>query len=517
MVNPYWKFVLQVAPRILSQIDRDPDSPTYGCCDRNFWHYKMRDFSSAILQQSGLALGLLYQHDFPGNIYHHQEEIKQLSLATVQYWARIQHYDGSVDEYWPHEHSFPATVFSLFAAAELCKLFRVTDKKVLRAIQKSATYLVQNTETQALNQEIASLAALYNAALAVQSSQLVEEAEKKMQRLLAVQQEEGWFSEYGGADMGYLTVSLNFMGEYYLLSQDPRAKKSMVKMIHFLQCFVHPDGSFGGDYGSRNTEYFLPAGFEIANDALGQRIVQHLLHYAEQNLSIDDRYWTHYVFLSFVRAGMFHRERKTETQKLPHEEEGKWYFPKAGLQVTSTKKYYSILALSKGGVLVIFDKKSKQRMLNDCGYRAFVGQKLFVSNWSNTEYTAQETPTGLTLRSPFYHVSFHTPTPFQHFLLRCSSLLLGKRMIGVMKRKFILPSKPSPIMLERNVVWTEKEVEIQDTVTTPFELDLVKSSEGLSVRFCPSSRFYQTSALRRQHYPFEARKVKEVKVRKVVL
>ena len=39
----------QVA-RILTQMDRDPQSPTFGCFDRNYWHYKIRDYPSSILQ-----------------------------------------------------------------------------------------------------------------------------------------------------------------------------------------------------------------------------------------------------------------------------------------------------------------------------------------------------------------------------------------------------------------------------------------------------------------------------------
>ncbi len=35
--------------RLLGAMDRDPDSPTYGCFDRGFWHYKAQDWSSAIL------------------------------------------------------------------------------------------------------------------------------------------------------------------------------------------------------------------------------------------------------------------------------------------------------------------------------------------------------------------------------------------------------------------------------------------------------------------------------------
>ena len=33
-------------PKILTLGDRNPHSPTYGCFDRNFWHYKIIDFPS---------------------------------------------------------------------------------------------------------------------------------------------------------------------------------------------------------------------------------------------------------------------------------------------------------------------------------------------------------------------------------------------------------------------------------------------------------------------------------------
>ena len=45
-------------PRILTQACRDPGSPAYGCFDRNWWHYKIRDFPSIMLQQGGYAAWL---------------------------------------------------------------------------------------------------------------------------------------------------------------------------------------------------------------------------------------------------------------------------------------------------------------------------------------------------------------------------------------------------------------------------------------------------------------------------
>lgn len=38
-------------PKLLTLLDRNPHSPTYGCFDRNFWHYKIIDFPSGMAQE----------------------------------------------------------------------------------------------------------------------------------------------------------------------------------------------------------------------------------------------------------------------------------------------------------------------------------------------------------------------------------------------------------------------------------------------------------------------------------
>lgn len=536
MENPYLKFVLQIAPRILSQIDRDIDSPTYGCCDRNFWHYKIRDFSSAIMQQAGLGMALLYKNYFTGNLYYNKEEIRQIAAATLNHWKKIQHDDGSFDEYWPNEHSIPATVFSLFAVVEICKLLEINDAKLSNSILKAAKFLVKNTEQQALNQEIASMCAVYNAALFLDSEHLKQGSEDKFSKLLALQNEEGWFSEYNGADIGYLTVSLNFMAEYYRLSRDERARDCIIKMIDFIKYFIHPDGSLGGDYGSRNTEYFLPAGFEIASnlcdvDEAGM-IADKLTEYAITNYSVDDRYLAHYVFHSFARALIEYKPRKMIKNKkhgkkadilLPCHKEFFKYFRNAGIAVVSSKKHYIICTLSKGGVTVIFDKNSQRRILNDCGYRAVIGNKIYVTNWINKDYKTEiasnesYSDNALKLESSFYKAKFHTPTSIQHVLLRIASFFAGRRIIPMMKKIFILPSKRSDIKLIREINISKDGINIRDKISSPKRIDTLKASEGLSLRYCPSSRFFQNSTLLRNNYPYEEHDVKDVIVEKIIL
>ncbi len=525
--NPYLPFVLSQMPRILSQIDRDADSGTFGCCDRTFWHYKMRDFPSAILQQPGWGLALLYTFSHPLNSYYQKEEIKNLALATLDFWRKIQRRNGSFDEYWPHEQSYPATVFSLHAAVEVARLLHVKNTALTTAIRKAADFVQKNRENGALNQEIAGACALFNAGKYLQDALLLAAARRKMAQVIAKQNEEGWFPEYGGADLGYLTVSLNYLSEYYLLSHDERAKEALRKIISFLCYFIHPDGSFGGDYGSRNTEYFLPAGFEIARDIepLSGKIVQHLLPYACSAYPLDDRYLLHYLFSSFVRAAVLSEQRKEKKAEapekkidlFPYQEVTEKHFPQAGLFVKSMPSYFAVTALSKGGVFVLFDKKQKKRVLNDCGYRFHQGvhkdistnRKMFVTNWLNKEYSCEKKVTSLgtelTVETSFYAAQFHALTTLQFFLLRPASLLLGKKLIPLLKRRFIHPHQKIPVQLRRRIFFTEKEVEVRDGVFPQKKFLLwsrfqrapllVKASNGLSLRFCPSSKFFQKSTL----------------------
>ena len=51
----------KMLPRILTQICRDPNSNNFGCCDRNYWHYKITDFPSIILQQAIYSLSIFQE------------------------------------------------------------------------------------------------------------------------------------------------------------------------------------------------------------------------------------------------------------------------------------------------------------------------------------------------------------------------------------------------------------------------------------------------------------------------
>ena len=107
----------KVLPRILTQICRDPGSPFWGCCDRNWWHYKICDFPSSILQQAGYTISLAADVKL-GN--GHTDELKALAAGTCRFWNERALCHGAFEEYYPYEQGYPPVAFSTLAVAKLC-------------------------------------------------------------------------------------------------------------------------------------------------------------------------------------------------------------------------------------------------------------------------------------------------------------------------------------------------------------------------------------------------------------
>lgn len=340
----YTRFILEKAPLILTQIDRDKDSSTYGDCDRNHWHLKTRDFTSAILQQSGLFLALLYDFNFEGNMYFNNPNMKDWAKATIDYWCKIQLKDGSFNEYYPNEHGFPPTAFSLFAVCETYKILSLDDKNIKNKIKNTAYYLGKTLEYKAFNQEMASITAMYSAYLILKDENILQMLNKKLNRILDLQDEEGWFLEQGGADIGYLSVTFDMLAQYYMLSQDEKVLKPLEKLLSFIMYFLHPDNTIGGEYGSRNTTYFLPFGLQVMAN-LGYKNAEDMLQKLFNNdynhtyflNSVDDRYLTHYILHSFMRAL---KTRKTNACDKILEYENTKYFPNAGMYIYKKANIY---------------------------------------------------------------------------------------------------------------------------------------------------------------------------------
>lgn len=310
-VDLYGTIALSQAQRILSFGDREPESPTYGCFDRYFWHYRQVDFVNSRFQESSHFLALLYLYNHPENRFYQKSKVKEWTEAAVRFWAGIQVPDGSFNEYWPYERSFCVTSFTLYSNAEACRLLGLNPPE--EAVRKACAWIVQYENTMVMNQMAASAAALLIGSLILNDAEIRQWANRRMERVLSLQHPEGYFAEYGGWDIGYLSITLSCLAQFYIHTQEPRISEAMQRGFEFLLDKIEPNGTFDYNRTSRHTQYFYPYGFRVMKqwDLLSRH-----LRGLEKNEVInpswfDDRYCLP-LAIDYLQTGHYHWEESRE-------------------------------------------------------------------------------------------------------------------------------------------------------------------------------------------------------------
>ena len=293
MKDAFKDVVLFIVPRILGLGNRVSGDKTYGCFDRYFWHYNLIDFPNARFQEAALFLSLLYKEDFEGNVYHRNPKVLSWISGSLKFWTQIQHKNGSFDEAYPNEYSFVATAFTTYAATE-SKLVGKGDIDIDldSYVKKAGDWLLKYTNRDVANQIAGSIAALYNLYLLSGSQKYKIGCDKKIEEILSLQDKDGFFYEYGGFDIGYLTIALSYLADYYKKSNDKRLKRPLLDALNFVRKHVRDDGTFDCSKTSRKTQYLYPYGVAILG---GQDVIDKCIVGLKNNkllnpLWLDDRF-----------------------------------------------------------------------------------------------------------------------------------------------------------------------------------------------------------------------------------
>jgi hypothetical protein len=519
LTTPYDSLIRTTLPRVLSQLDRDPDSPTYGCFDRNYWHLKVRDFGSIVLQGSALTLALVAA-DAHGLVPAEQRAmLAEWARAACRYWARRQHRNGLFDEYYPGERAIIPTSFSTFAVSRIY-MGPLADERpepaVLGALVKAAWALSKRSEKLALNQEAASLPAMLAVARIADDARLARAARAKVDRFLKLQRREGWFDERGGIDVGYLSTTLDYLCEAHRIEPRDDVLDAARRVADVLQFFCHADGTCGGQYGSRNTEYLVPSGFEyLAAEHAPSAAVCAWFHervlgadaasgarsfYAAFYAAFDDRYMCHNILHAALRAREYLAARgprggaADSLVPVPSSGAHEKLFADAGLWVFGDWRYQAVVALGKGGVVHAVCPEG--RVLDDYGYRGW-GDKdgLIVSSWQSQSWKPERVEGGYRVRGPLCRARFMRNSPLKQIALRVLAMLLGPKLIPMLQRRLILHDAPAPVTLTRTVTRRDNALRIDDVLESPRPLVDVRRAPKYSMRHVASAMFFRDEEL----------------------
>ena len=225
--NTYINNINYEVSRILSLLDKNKLSKTYGCFDRNYWHYKIKDFPSGMSQEFTLVLALVYDTEYINNKFYNNIKIKEYIEAGIQSAIDFTHLNGCTDDYYPYERALGATVFSLYALTESYLLLNIKNENFVIFFRLRADWILNNEESGKLtNHHVIAALSLYNTYLITNDIKYKNAFDKKLEHVYSWQTEEGWYWEYEGCDPGYLTVSIDFLSQIYNKTKDKKIGSS---------------------------------------------------------------------------------------------------------------------------------------------------------------------------------------------------------------------------------------------------------------------------------------------------
>ena len=453
----YGRAVLQHLPRMLSQIDRNPHSPTYGCCCRNHWHYRIEDIPNSQLQEVVLTLAGAYRLSGDWNPWTGSPQLLGWIEAVLLYWTKIQRPSGCFDEVYRGQDSYAATAFSTYCATEATlQLRQALDPSVVAEVTQAAGravhWLGRTKEVLANNQVAGAAGAALNTAELTGNRQHEAVARQAVDFLVSRQTEEGWFNEYGGADIGYSTLTVDYLARIWKKAGWEEAGTMARRLVEFLTYFVHRDGTAGGVHGSRKTEYLIPHGLELLAPThapsrdLGSLLLRSLAERPERSVlnRLDDRYLC-YLSGFFMLAAGDAQPRDSAAIALPAVKAHNRFFSESGLWSFANARYHLVANLRKGGVL-------------RCDFHdgpSFQDSGLFVTDDGGATHTTQaihdDAGAGLegadaSLQAPLVKVRHITVSPVKQVLFKAFNLavpaLLRRWVLDALRKRAVSSGEP---------------------------------------------------------------------------
>jgi hypothetical protein len=433
--NPYLLQVWSVLPRLLSLFDNDPLSVTNGIGDRYRWAWKLIDFGNGTFQGAAHGLArLLVNNMLPEGIS--ENSILKRINSMFQGTEKLRYPNGSLSEAFPYESSFCVTAlvaYDLLTAVELLdsKINDSQRQNFLDIVRPLIRFIQHHDEKHAF---ISNHLATASAALYKWAELTNEDGEKKgaeiLNRILKNQSKEGWFREYEGADPGYQSLCFHYLADLHLMRPDLGLNESLRRSVQFLWHFAHPDGSFGGHYGSRNTRFYFPSGLEALAlempeaEALAGFMSSSIGQYTTVTLPAIDEPNLIPMFNSYCWASALLEKRPGKspenTKNIPSISEVVFrnHYSDAGLLIDKGEKHYTIISLHKGGVCYHYClDDSRSKIDNGVAAKDPKGHIYSTQAYStNNEIKFHDDL--LEITASFVKIHRELPTPFQFLMLR---------------------------------------------------------------------------------------------------
>jgi hypothetical protein len=332
--------------------------------------------------------------------------------------------------------------------------------------------------------------------------------EKLRDLALSWQHAEGWFQEYEGADPGYQTCTISFLAKLRQKTSDEKLTEPLRRAVKFTAHFMHPDGSYGGEYGSRNTYHFYPHGCELLaaeNPGALQMAELYLrkgLPQRTRYFNDDNRMCAHYAY-EWFQAWRDYVEIAGRNSVECFSESRTTWFPAAGLLVRRDARHCVIVAANKGGVFKVICPDGLVHSDTGVMLRLENGTVL-VSHLVNPQNQINWQPekNELTVRGKLCRRRAAVMTPLKQMVFRALTLTVGRlnpnwlRMF--IQKLFITGKSTTGFDFSRTIRFSENAVEIVDEIdlkNVGRAAEVVAASDSTSIYVASSNPFQAANLL----------------------
>ncbi|OAH06907.1 hypothetical protein pfor_22c2443 [Rhodobacteraceae bacterium SB2] len=499
-------------PRLLSLIDTDDTSESYGLGDRYYWAWGLTDFGNATFQGMAHGLSLLWI----GNKWPYEtdpqlflDRIDALFIGT----KKLTRLDGSLEEAFPNEGSYCVTALVAFDLLRTYSLLReeINDELAqswLATIRPLIKYLKNADEHHALisNHLATASAALFCWHELISDVQAFAKAEILLARVLQNQSDEGWFVEYGGADPGYESLCLHYLTDIYRSNPDERLRRAIENSMSFLSYCMHPDGSFSGNYGNRYTRFIYPSSFYKFRGEISYAekflapISESISNNAVVSLSCIDEPNFIPLFNSYCMAltsyDKFSEIIPENAEKLPCNSELNFtkIFPSAGLLFDKGDRHYTVVALKRGGAFYHFvDGYLKNKCL---GLIIKKNTKEIYCNHHSSSINFDKQNNTITIESDFRKQKKRLPKPWQFFILRLACMTMFRiRLVREIIKSFLvwllISQRESGVGSNTRIIKLGENLSVKDNLSIPKKFIQIQPKQAVVPIHMASKGYWQ--------------------------
>lgn len=480
--------------------------------DRYYWAWGLIDFGNATFQGAVHGLARLWRNGMwpystPQELF--LERINSMFVAT----GRLTRKDGSLEEAFPNEGSYCVTAlvaYDLLCALELLSSEIDGHRQSCwqRIIQPLIEYLIKADESHAMisNHLATAVAALVRWHKLTGGSAAERKARALLERILACQSREGWFQEYDGADPGYQSLCTCYLADVHMQRPDWELLEPLKQSVKFLCYFAHPDGSFGGMYGSRNTRFYYPSG--VLALAKESKYAASLAEFMEISIakqqvvtcsSMDEP-----NLIPMFNAYCWAAElalldyEDVETEPLPSQEKTVFrkHFSDTGIWIDKGSNYYTLINTHKGGVVVHFFQNTSTIIDGGVAVRHPDGQMASTQAYAPKNKCCLEGDT-LIVDAYLAPMPKRLPTPWHFIVLRILGLTLFRFRVFrewvkiTLVRYLISPRKHWPLINKRRIAFGPQ-IQIADEIKLPAGYCRVDKPGGFVSIHMASQGYWQT-------------------------